>query len=497
MMLFFAIPSFAVNEFEINFSVLPAFSARVGKDSLPGLLKNHINPKAPNPPSSWSTQEQLARGGEGGTGTRGGGSGVLTRLPKNQIKVEVLDIYRSRNRSQFPLFFEVDPRLEEISSGESPEAGAHYIYLEVLRRVRDRFPHLHSRILKAEQHMPFAKWVRTKTNLPLIHDFIGSVPLSSSQSHVQIAYRRATQVIYNENHYKAMDGLNRAALRLHEYLYAASADSSSVAVQRLLSLIFSKEMNHGDLNENTLKTEYNISLSLVAFTPEAPPKRVLERRPTLSSQIICGILSGLNVLPPSKLQLQIAIDVKFPQLSREHYVVKTTEDLLRFGNKGPKPTSLVTLEISDREELVKILVPFYKAKQYLHSKYPIYLYPFVTTAQDIVCFDKDKKKVVNIDVMLMHNPDFDKEEVQQAKLEAEYFIAQYRLEELTTEIAKEKSPAQKQSKATAYAEVLLKFFEIEGKLSVSKFLIENLDFNRKLTHALTTEPLEALSIQIY
>lgn len=380
------------------------------------LIQSQLNPlKNSEPVQNWDRQTERSKLYSEGTGTRGGGSGVLTTFPNGDIKIQLLDIYRSSRRDLFPLFFETDPGLIQISVSQDAESAANQIFSIVIGRAEKVFPVLAQKISSAAQAMPMEKWVPTFADLPLIDDYIGNAGLEKDQAQVQIAYRRNNQVIYNEKLVVGMDGLNRAALRLHEYIYAVSGQKTSVQTQRLVSLLMSSKILSPGIMDIAKPILFDLKLDAVDMKILQLPEgaEITENRPGLLD--VCGSLNKMFVDPKKgEVRVQLKVD----------------PDHLRIDRRDLSPRKLLSMNFSKMtdvnlkgDELKKFMLSLYFAKSYLEGKYPIFLYPAQSIPADIVCINRLSGRLSSIDISVRYHKEKNEADIESSRLEAEYFKA--------------------------------------------------------------------------
>lgn len=126
-----------------------------------------------------------------GTGTRGGGSGLLVKKSETWTEVQLLDIFRSENLEQYNLFFPVDKTFRRLENADKDaNTAARAVFSSVLQRLSQVAPNLASKILALhEGELSFEKWVPLYSDLPLIDDETPH-PLEANKDKIQIAQRR-------------------------------------------------------------------------------------------------------------------------------------------------------------------------------------------------------------------------------------------------------------------------------------------------------------------
>lgn len=363
----------------------------------------------------------------------------MTIFPDGQRKVELLDIYRGRHLERYPLFFATDSELKKIASTKSPEQAEAEIFTIVMGRLQKSFPVLAQRVLSTAALLPFHQWVRSASSFPLVDDYVDLNDLQEGEQQVQIAYRRANQIIYNEDLYVAMDGLNRAALRLHEYLYAISSLKMSVKIQRLVSLIFSTWHDGLDLAKQGRVLLSELKMETLAMANFELPSGAQVDQSGPGPDEICGVWQTMEFDKTSMgLKVTVALDPHRRSLTRSDFA-------------GLKSTSFSDSRFSERRtvilngnELKRFLLSFYYAKSFLEKKFPIFLYPAQSVPADIICLDA--KGIRSLEASLEYDKDGNDHDLEGARLEAEYFRAQY-------DYLKQSGPDE-----------LIKFKEIEAEL---------------------------------
>lgn len=356
-----------------------------------------------------------------GSGTRGGGSGVISVAPDGTMTGELLDIYRSRHLDRFPKFHELDPSLVALARGLDPEKGSELVIADVLKRLNQHLPGLGAAILETSRQLPFSSWTAVTAPLPLIDDYIGRVELGATQTQVQIAYRRTDQIVYNVDRYRSLDGFNRAALKLHEWIYALSNATVSIAVQRIVSLIMSADLESAE----KLKAERELFViaSLtpllktsplvegVAFTAHAEPR----------AGDICGLVKEVAMdkaqdgKGPSAT-ISIVYDPAHPLL--------TLQDLSLENGFGAKLALSKPAWIKVKAaEFMRFIAAFSRIKAELSVTYPIYKYPAQRVVPDIVCVNASKRRMTSLESGLDWNPDKNEREMKAARSETAYLRA--------------------------------------------------------------------------
>ncbi len=390
-------------ESRIKYDAIPTFrKSSVSSEDQKLLIEQQIDPRqrsgaAPTlklQPRNLKPDEIMMEG----TGTRGGGSGISTRLPNNQLSVELLDLYRSERPDLYPKFFQIDPELKRLSAELPPDQASEKILQLVMSRLQQVMPHLARKVEIMSQTLAFEKWTATASRFPLLGDYIGDVRLNANQEHVQIAYRRTNQVIYNESLYAGMDGLNRAALKLHEFTYALSSVEHSIQVQRFVSLAFSHRLM--EFQSDTELERLQLELGMLGLAMKAP---LMQPGAHLGSvrkmpEEDCGKLISMSVDP----------------------ITKATQ-VRAYTSRGPR-TALLEVE-KTKVFLFSILA----AKSFLAAQFPLALYPAQQTTQDVICFKSGSLKLSSIEFGISFDPVMSEFEVKAARLEADYFRAQKKL----------------------------------------------------------------------
>ncbi|HPI39231.1 MAG TPA: hypothetical protein PLJ21_00400, partial [Pseudobdellovibrionaceae bacterium] len=182
----------------------------------------------------------LTQGGEG-SGTRGGGSGVAQISNEGAIiSVDALEIYRSKNRDQYSGFFSINPNYEAKPDHLTEEQWSEEIIDIVLQKLKAVLPEVSQLLQQTREDLNISNWIDSHSRLPLIDDYIGNT-MESKQ--VQIAYRMYDQFVYDKFLFEKMLGLSRAAIKLHEFIYAFSNTNQSLTTQRFVSLLLSTDLD--------------------------------------------------------------------------------------------------------------------------------------------------------------------------------------------------------------------------------------------------------------
>jgi hypothetical protein len=374
----------------------------LGSSPKPGELdidiNQHLDPKWKKPDTKLKIEMQkpatINQYAEG-TGTRGGGSGLLIKHSAEFTEVQLLEIFRSHNLGQYSLFFPIDESLKIIQTSGNSQELTRLIFENVLERIRQVAPGLAGKIhhLYAVE-LPFEKWIPVIQDLPLIDDEV-PYPLEQNKEKVQIAVRRTKYIIYNSRAYLAMTPLNQAALWLHEYLYALSGSEKSIKTQRAVSLFFSSDFSVIARDELKL-TRLFFDLDLLAISRSSilsslPPGATLaNERQTLN----CGRLT----------QIKGSIEKKS---------VEITMNL---------SGTLKTLALSTAESTI-VMSSMMWAKSFLEKSYPIYKYPGQKILVDQVCLDKSQSKVVQVQSSLAIDEEMRTATDELALLESQVFKA--------------------------------------------------------------------------
>jgi hypothetical protein len=331
-----------------------------------------------------------------GTGTRGGGSGLIVKKNEMFDEVILLEVFRSENLERYNLFFPIDPELRKLESEEQSEESARFIFETVLSRIQQVTPNLARRIKYLyENELPFKNWVPIYIDLPQIKDETQH-PYETNTDRVQIAYRRTQHILYNSRAYAAMNDLNRAALWLHEYIYALSGLENSIKTQRAVSLFLSSDF----LKIAQDKTKIGqllfdldlLSLSQSSLSINLPPKtRVAEKKQTEN----CGPIQNMK-LDNSKSQFEIIALIN-----------------------GVKKN----ISISKADAAV-IIFAYLMSKSQLQADFPIYKYYGQKILMDQLCLDPTLTKITQVQSALAIDEEMAEATRQSAVAEVEYFKAQ-------------------------------------------------------------------------
>ncbi len=370
--------------------------------------------------------EGLGKGRKGGsvyrvgTGTRGGGSGIASWLNDGNIQVEVLDLYRSRRLNDFPGFSSPDSNLEDICEGVDLEISAECIFNKVLERMKARIPALYEAVLKISQDIPFSKWTAAADELPLIQDYTGSPHLNANQAHVQIAYRRANYIIYNREFYKAMNPMDRAALRVHEYLYALSGKDRSITLQRMVSLLFSKDfVSFSPFELKKAMSDLSLFANPIGVSL---PKGVSVGKSKMGKDVVCGFINQMTAEPISKsVRIEFSYSPRFPHLQQENF-------LNMRGNSVFSAMSALSAAMEKKGEIllspedsIQYLQSLFAIKSALQTKFPIYLYPAQSNPADLICISLSENRVVQIQAVAEYHFEMSRLDLMGAELEAKYY----------------------------------------------------------------------------
>jgi len=387
-------------EAKIDYRLLPLFNnTNVSVDDRKRLIESQIDPRQRSnlapiqkvESRKHKTQDILSEG----TGTRGGGSGIAIKSASAKLSVQLLDIYRSERLAEHPKFFEIDPEFKRISQDLPASEARAKIFALMMSRLKTKMPHLTKKLETAALAMPFEKWTAAISKFPLLPDYIGQISLQPNEAHVQIAYRRNNQIIYNEEYFLAMDGLNRAALQLHEYIYAISNQDHSAKVQRFVSLAFSPYLFQ--LKTDTELEQLLLDLNVLGLAMKTP---ALQNGATVTSELrgrneSCGKLASMTADVPTK----------------------TVKLHLKIENQ------LIAVDL-DSEFMKTFLISFYAAKAFLDAQFPSSLYPAQQLMQDVICVDRFSGKPSSFELVTVYDPVKSAAELKAAQLEARYFSIQ-------------------------------------------------------------------------
>ena len=302
---------------QINYALLPQFKSLIDKKEALDLQDEYIlgqdqkveghsivEPKL-------NLENLLAEG----SGTRGGGSGILTDYSNRSSEVVLLDVYRSENSDKLTRFYKPDSFLRKHPVEQ-------FIFNEILKRAHSKFPSLVAALKNASVNIPFSKWTASITDFPVIDDYIGDIELVSNdyikQSHVQIAYRHLNQIIYNEYYYNLMDSFNKTALRLHEYIYMLSGQKNSIYTQILVSYLMSAELQTDEsIPDKIFEIHTYLGFSRNSYFDVVLPENVVVTNDLSKSDKLCGYVTKLE-RESGRIHLKIKFeyDAQRPKLSR-------------------------------------------------------------------------------------------------------------------------------------------------------------------------------------
>lgn len=390
----------------------------------PYLAKTQLNPEIHNPVENriFNLSDQRMQI-ESGTGTRGGGSGILSIDSDGTVKVILLDVFRSSRLDLFPLFFETDPELLALAASLDAKSAASQIYELVMNRTKKILPNLAKRIQEIEKNLPVRSWVPAKSELPVLDDFIGDLILKDHQKQVQIAYRRNNQIIFNEDLLAVMDGLSRAALQYHEYIYALSGIEFSVQTQRLVSLLISSKMKNENFAMEAKRILSDIDLEVLDQENLELPAGVSidpsRKKPGIFN--VCGLLHFMQtkLQPDGSFILDTMNDPKVPRLTRKDVDVSVLGQR-GFFSKDTKYARVFLKPMARRQFLHSLG----SATAYLQMKFPLYLYPTRIIDHPIVCFNKVTQQISSMDFSVRYHKKNNALQMESSALEAEYFKVQ-------------------------------------------------------------------------
>lgn len=329
-----------------------------------------------------------------GTGTRGGGSGLIVTLPDGIHEVQLLEIHRSSNLKQYNLFFPIDTELRRLESGNAEFIATQAIFEKVLSRITQVAPNLGAKINNLyEVEFPFKNWIPVFDDLPEVRDEVEH-PNEIIKNRVQIAYRRTNQIVYNSRAYAAMRPLSRAALWLHEYLYALSSLEESIKTQRAVSLFFSSEFLTIAADELKLTRLFHelglLGISRRSIKGSLPPGARFTDRKQIEN---CGLLAGLNLS------------------------INDTQVTINLFNGLKK---LITL---NKEQATIVLSSLLWSKVFLQTGFPIYKYPGQKIMADRFCLDSDLAKITQTQSAIAIDEDMRAATNKVAVAEVGYFKA--------------------------------------------------------------------------
>lgn len=339
---------------------------------------------------------------QGGTGTRGGGSGLIVQTAADFSEVKLLEIYRSENLSRYSLFFQIDDELLRLDNANAADESTQIIFETVLSRISQVAPQLAGKIEHLYKiDLPFQKWIPVFQNLPTIDDEI-SHPLEENTDKIQIAYRRTNLIMYNTRAYVAMKPLSRAALWLHEYLYALSGLENSIKTQRAVSLFFSSDFLKIATDETRL-TQLFFDLDLLGLSRKTLATSLpLGTKVTSQKQLDhCGQLASIKGSQNGdKFELAIAI-----QGQTIHHIMARTK-------------------------ASAILTSVFWAKIMLEKTYPLYKFYGQKIMPDKICFNSSRTRITQVQSSLAIDESMAQATQNVALAEVEVFKAKSVLTEL-------------------------------------------------------------------
>lgn len=380
----------------------------------------------------------------GGTGTRGGGSGFLVKVSEQVTEVKILEIFRSENLDQYNLYFPIDPDLRKIESSHSGEMVTQMIFEEVLQRISQVAPNLAAKIHHLYRvEMPFENWIPVFHDLPLVDDEV-AYPLERNKSKIQIAYRRTQYIVYNLRAYAAMSPLNRAALWLHEYIYALSGDEKSVRTQRAVSLFFSSEfLSIASDIEKLTRLFYDLGLLAVSrksIADSLPPGARLAKGKQIQN---CGYLAAINGVPTSE-KVELVIEIN-----------RELEKIQIHRSKAQVVLSALTW-----------------AKAFLEKAFPIYKFYGQKILADKICFSPMTGKITQLQSALAIDKDMAEATRNVALAEVELLKARSTLTELLERQLSHPAEVQSEAISEAITNLLAqqeKFLHEEKKFKMTAF----------------------------
>lgn len=326
-----------------------------------------------------------------GTGTRGGGSGAMTA----EGKIQVLEVYRSLNREIYQDFFRPDKELIEISNTNSPEVSAQLIFEKILTRLEPISPNLTKKIQAIANDIPFSKWIPAKRELNLIEDH-EKLDGDESFERIQLAYRRAHYIFYQQTAYEQLDGLNRAALWLHEYLYALSGEENSLKTQRAVSLFFSNDFLEIAQDEKRLTILfYEMGLLSLSRAKITMPSGAKISEAANGSSDICGSMEKLEADAATK---------------KATVYIRTERGLYRIPMSASKTITFMNA--------------MFWSKDYLSKQFPLFKYPSQMIGSDQVCISFWTAQVKSFEVSIINNPSMVEADLESAGLEVKLVEAQ-------------------------------------------------------------------------
>ena len=427
---------------KIDFSILRNFKTNdPNSANIKKLTDDHLVGKPTPKTGKLRAKDQLARRGGGtgegreGSGTRGGGSGVaLTTSQGEIIKVLALDVYRSLNIRKFPTFFIPNPQFVKTKDNYSEEEWSEYLIDQILEKLKPLLPTLYESLSKAREEFKPSTWTVTDQRLPLIDNFIGDEIDQNNFRQVQIAYRVHHRFVIDRYYYNKMDGFNRAAIKLHEFIYAISDLHESIIIQRMVSLILSPQLDD-DLESITNYRNHKISeedvgkAKLLQFILYVGLRHLSS---PIKKQLPKNIIEG--VFEPRRL-MHYCGPINDIEINREN---KQTRVLFDFDTENEHVDTLNFLPISDRflsryqankigevvlednEEIKTFFMALLYTKSSLQHEFPLYLYPGRSFPPSVICVNRWTGNVLSIDTIAVYDPEKNKRELNYAKSEVEY-----------------------------------------------------------------------------
>jgi hypothetical protein len=314
-------------------------------------------------------------GKEGSSGTRGGGTAIATYAPgdpqdrQHARTVRLIDLSRDEEAYEGIDITRVDyaafPELRE-SQGDA-EALSRAALLRILGRIQDRLPHLAKRL--ADTASTLGQWIPSEGELPLVGDH-GKAKLRPGEKLVQVAIRQHASVIYDTVLYDKLDALNRAALRLHEWVYALSSHPDAGKIQRFVALALSEgfaKLADAEL-EKLVREALELGYSAASSDPAslALPAGARSTEEGEPAGLRCGRASFeagtgrlLIARPLRRIKSDLELRLRVLQLYTSGQVPM----------EEPKRAELDGRETTRLQETLRELRAFVRAR------YPVYLYP--------------------------------------------------------------------------------------------------------------------------
>ena len=358
----------------------------------------------------------------GSSGTRGGGSGILIfNEEKISIQeVKLLEIWRSQNDNIGLEGFTIDDSLldDRKFQGRTVEIRSEYIFLNVLNRIINKLPVLALKIQDAQNKI--GQWIDSYETLPIIFDYGNDLKLNDHEMQVQIVHRILDNILYDKYLYDKMNAINRAALKMHEYVYTISNHKKSSLIQKFVVMAFSKEFETMsdeeimDIVSKTFGLKYLIkdalknSIELPEGATFNQPLNLKKNKKFLAKifkKNFCGILTGHDYTNQS-------INVRW---------------------KASKKSQTIKLSRKAWKQYYKVLK---NVRAFLKAKYPEFLYPTFFWSQAEICLNRTRNgaRIIKTIIELKyksHNNDIIR---KRANARVRQFEYKYKLEQIEREM---------------------------------------------------------------